>query len=359
MGQNTDRFYTSTIPPDTPRGTVLIDQMITTTMGARLARQANLYQQYTVNKLSFEIQTQTATTRPGGYVVAITNDPSVLIGTGITALQTANAMDGTITSKMWQSTIIHFKPDGRKFYCTAGEDPRLFSPGKLVLITDGTTDAPVDITVIMHWDITFYHAIRTPVLALLPQAVVTASYLYTGNESVRYTNWDPTTGTNDPALNAANSAYLENAIAGLPPIDTIGPNILWYLLPSPVPINNVEEGLVISEHCFFISIRVSDGHLQGVLHVLPSDQYIRWGTNTTLIMVQNSVLTPVTPSEYSGNAAVSFLARARKLPSANQQLMISKEYQEMPLQNLQKRLTPVQSKLEQLSNELARLSVIQ
>lgn len=328
-------------------------------MAPRLARYAALYQKWSVNSIRFEIQTQTATTRPGGYVVAITNDPSVLIGSGLTALSTANAMDGAITSKMWQSTVIRYHPDGTVYFCSAGDDPRLFSPGKLLLITDGETDASVDITVIMHWDITFYHAIRTPIINQLPQAGITASYLYTGNRAVRYANWDPVSNTSVPPIAGPGSTHLEMALSGVPPMDAVGSNILWYQLPHPVIVNNVEGDVTVAENCYFLSLRIVDGHYEGRVHNLPSDSHVKWGATNAIIMTQNTLLTPVTPAEFEGNAAVSFLALARKLPSVGQQLMISKEFQEHPLPESKMQLQQAQSKLEQLSSALAKLSLQQ
>nr|QXN75340.1 MAG: RNA-dependent RNA polymerase [Grapevine-associated bunya-like virus 2]QXN75417.1 MAG: hypothetical protein [Grapevine-associated noda-like virus 2] len=353
---NTDRLIQLTLPKGASKGSNIYDQVITPSIAARLRTQASLFQKIRYSKLEFEVQTQTPTTNSGGYVVAFLHDPQMEIGTGEGALRALTAVQGTRTSKFWQSTVMNVATTSQEYFTLNGQDIRLFSPGRFVVLSDGPPTEDVSITIIFRWTVHLTRPALQRPIARFPQAVVTASCLFSEDATgLKYFNWNPATNAKVPPQNNTTTAYhMQNAISGLPPLATAGNNVFWYRLPSPI---GVLVALGQLRRAFFVSFRVAtdtDGaiYYRGQLHEMPSDlgeNIINSGSPLDHMLVQGTRLDPIVPDEFSGNADEVFLVTASPSVSVNQQPMISKQYQTLKRSNSVPSLSNREAILEQLS----------
>lgn len=335
LESNTDRLHHETVPAGAPRGHVIYDQIITPAIAARLQTQASLFQKIHYKSLRFEIQTQTPTTNSGGYVVAFLHDPQMEVGTGEAALRALTAIQGTKTSKFWQSTDISVKTTQQEYYTLQGNDVRLFSPGRFIVLTDGPPTENVSITILFHWTVGLSRPALQRLVNRLPQGVVMASGLYSTVEGLRHANWNPQTNAfvPDPSEAKPEQLDLTNSVYGVPPVSALGTNILWYYLERTVTVQETgANGRVRNVN--FLSLRAAGTQLRGALHTFPSDAHTisaagAPGTDPDFVLWQGMRMTPITPGEYAGTAQGAFLVNVLPSVSVNRQPMISKEYLEI------------------------------
>lgn len=335
LESNTDRLFHITVPSGAPRGTIIYDQIITPAIAARLQTQASLFQKIHYKSLRFEVQTQTPTTNSGGYVVAFLHDPQMEVGTGEAALRALTAIQGTKTSKFWQSTDMAVKTTQQEYYTLQGNDVRLFSPGRFIVLTDGPPSSDVSITILFHWTVGLSRPALQRLVNRLPQGVVTASALYSTTEGLRYTNWNPNTNAFNPTIDPVvpESLNMETAIYGIPPLSSIGNNVLWYYLERTV---TVQEGATNPRvrNVNFVSLRAVANQLVARVHTFPSDEHTIYAEGAPagdpdFVMWQGMRMTPITPGEFTGNEDVAFLVNVLPSVSVNRQPMILKEFLEI------------------------------
>lgn len=358
LESNTDRLFHTTVPIGTARGSIIYDQIITPAIAARLQTQASLFQKIQYRSLRFEVQTQTPTTNSGGYVVAYLHDPQMEVGTGEAALRALTAIQGTKTSKFWQSTDMNVKTTQQEYFTLQGNDIRLFSPGRFVVLSDGAPSEAVSITILFHWTVGLTKPALQRLVNRLPQAVVMNTGLYSSAEGLRATNWNPSTNVFTPALPGGN-LDLQNAIYGVPPESSIGSTVLWYQPDRTIVVNETDTR---TRCAGFISLRYTDGNLRGQLHTLPSDAHVIFAaappagdTDVDWALFQGARATPITPGEFAGNEETSFLVSVLPSVSVNQQPMISKSYSEFkPTLSMQK-----QTNREDLLEKLSSLHLLQ
>jgi len=347
---NTDRLAHVVVSAGTARGSEIYSQVITPSVAARLRTQASLFQKIEYAKLRFEIQTQAPTTVSGGYVVAFLHDPEMDVGTGETALRSLTAVQNTTTSKFWQSSVFNLQTTKQQYYTLSGQDIRLFSPGRLVVMVDGTPSEDVSITILMHWTVKFTRPALQRLVASLPQVVVTSSILYASDTAVHYSNWSGG-NTFEPAIDgvAGVAGNLENALSGVPPASALGSNRYYVRIPQPVSINVQPDrggGVKIAN---FISLSWNDGHLHGDWCELPDDNFIIFPTLGRFEIVQGTRLTPVVPDEFFGSTGGPFLVTASPSVSVNRREMISKIYSALPTEESTIQPMPMESLQDKLS----------
>nr|WCR62112.1 MAG: capsid precursor protein [Nodaviridae sp.] len=328
---NTDRLYHTTLPRGAVRGSVIYDQVITPGIGRRLRQQAALFQKIKYKTLRFEVQTQTPTANGGGYVVAFLHDPAMEVGTGESALRALTAVQGTQTAKFWQSTVMSVQTTTQQYFTLNGNDIRLFSPGRFVVLSDGPPTEDVSITILFHWTVELTRPALQRPLNQLSQAVLVASQLWQDGEFVRYANWTGGANFVPPKIDTSpENLWMENAFTGLPPAQAFGANILFYQTPYPVKLAGNE---VLAN---FIGFRVdSDGHIRGSFYQLPGAGFELISTATPtqgyMVMVQNVRLTPVMADEFYGTTESTFLANVTRSVSVNQLPTICKSFQQVRL----------------------------
>lgn len=346
---NTDRLLQIDLPKGTPKGSIIFDQVITPAIAVRLRQQAALYQKIRYRSLKFEIQTQVPTTTAGGYVCAYLHDPNMQVGSGEVALRNLTAVQGTQTSKMWQSVVMNVKPTDMQYYTQSGSDVRLFSPGRLVILSDGVPNEDVKITVLFHWTVELYKPALQRFINQLPLLTQNCTHLVSWGTTIRFTNWDPATNTLSPDPNGTDSdgTYLENQFSGLPPLTSIGSNTIFYKLPYPIRVDVDSPSRTVN--AFFLGFRNVDGHYLAAFYDLPSTSRVLHVNDRRFETLQGMVLEPVVADEFTGTSVTSFLVTASPSVSVNQQSMICKTLSDNKPASSSTITTQIQSKLEALS----------
>ncbi|UOI84722.1 capsid protein [Ceratitis capitata nodavirus 1] len=349
---NTDRLIQKTIPAGMPTGGVVVDQIVSTTITDRLRAQASLYQRIRYIRLTFEIQTQTPTTVSGGYVAAFVKDPELVIGSGISGLKRLTAVQDAKTTKWWQSTVIDIKPNQMDYYCANGNDIRWFSPGRLVILCDGSPNQPVEVTVVLKWHVELKEPALQALPVTLPQVVLTATKL-------QYS--ERTSGGTDGRLRAfnTNSAGLDteikivDAFTGLPSIGTIAQlGGLWYQLPYPVTSSNSNSEIRTMHFIKFDQMNADD--LECELYALPlSNSKVEEHFEDNIYFVRGTTFSPIVSSEIlvDENSTSGFWI-ASPSPSVTQHLMISKRFQETQPAESSQLSTTVESQLSMLCQQM-------
>lgn len=350
----TDRLFTTTLRSQAERGTVIYDQAITPSLLPRLRQQAGVFQKICWHSLTFEIQTQTPTTTGGGYVVAFAVDPLLEVGSGQVALNAITTMQGAQTSKTWQSVVFSAPVTKNPLFVANGADLRLYSPGRLIVVVDGPPNVDVPITIIAKWTVSLSSPARVQLAQSIPQPTLTASFLYTGQEEVRFENWSPTSNSITPGVDDPKAKNMLTAFSGLMPL-SMYQSIVYYKMPHPVPILTTDpiSPLAMAEFIGF----VADGEtLVARLYRKPHPSEILYSSNSLyLVLSQGSLLFPISPREFSGNAAGAFLVVAQALSSAPGHSQVCKKLQMIqPDEQLDPSRATV-SDLTLLSEELNKL----
>nr|QXV86524.1 coat protein [Nodaviridae sp.] len=343
---NTDRLAAFTIKAGTARGTVMYDQIITPTITRRLSTQASLFQRVKYHKLTFDIQTQAPTTVSGGFVAAYYKDPSMDVGTGVEALNRMAAVQGSKTSKNWVSLEMPVTPSNDKLYTANGNDIRLFSPGRFRMLTDGTPSIDVNITINLVWTCTFSEPALQRLPLTLPLATLTASYLKTIDNSDELKAFNRTNqGEPDVAV------PMEDAFPMLPTASTIGPNVLFYQLPSPFMTLDSDGNPHVLHFMYF---KVGTTGLQLFLSSSPDVLDPIENAHQTYFAWRGFSATPVVPSEFIVPTSTSSgFWSVSQSPSVNQQSMISKQYLTPQRIESSSDSTTITDELSQLSTLLA------
>lgn len=339
---NTDRLLQTTIPSNYERGSVVLDQIVTSAITDRLRTQASLFQRIRYKHLTFEVQTQTATTTTGGYTVAFFKDPMMEVGSGESALKKLTAVQGAKTSKWWQSTVLEVHPNQMQYYCANGSDLRWFSPGRFVILTDGPPNETVSVTVIMKWTVELTEPAMQQIANTFPQAVLTATQLQyvfgtDGNKDGRLRAF------NRHSDGTYNEVNIENAFSGLPPLATFE-TIPYVTYQLPYPIATIDESAKLV-NCHFIRFaksNVPNVKLECDLVNSPfADADYSAHNGSEQIIFRGTAITPISASEFVvPSGSVGFWMTQPSI-SVNQQSMISKKYQTVtPIESSKQSITP-------------------
>jgi hypothetical protein len=326
---NTDRLIQVTIPAGTPRGSTIVDIPLPANSTPRMQTQSRLFQKWQVKRFTFTAQTQISTAVNGGYVMAHLRDPTMSIGTGEDALRNLTAVQGSQTSKNWQSTVLHVGAWEQSLFTANGNDPRLTTAGRLVMLVDGPPSVDMHITVTLSWTAYFsYPALQSLPLAL-PQLVLLASALQSSGASdgiVNPVNWNPATNAYT-AIADHSTAFL-----GLPRDLTILNSItLFYRTPQFTVKHGGDDHIVN-----FLAVDAVSGQVRVRMTEAPSIAALTYGTDVNVIAWQGDTFMPVTPSEFTGTAEPpSGFWHASPFLSAQKQPMTSKEYQTVPIPQLE------------------------
>lgn len=130
-------------------GTVVFDLEINPNLFPRLRRIASAYQRYRFTKLDFLVQPMCPSTTGGGWVAGLIPDP-------LDENLTFDALQATLGSevyKWWEGMEVPspaMNPD--RLWTSEGENARLYSPGRFVVLAVGTNTDIVNLSVICHWE---------------------------------------------------------------------------------------------------------------------------------------------------------------------------------------------------------------
>lgn len=331
---NTDRLLHITLAAGTPPGTFIYRQNITPSIIPRLTDFANQYQKIVYEELHFEVQTQTGTGVSGGYVVGFSNDPSLEIPSGQQGLVQLTALQGSKTSKNWDSVTFRAPVNKCPYYCAPGSEVRLYSPGTFYVLSDGPPNMDVTMTVTLRWKARLYDpAIQNPI-DQYPQLTVLSTGLRveSGTHRIHAVNQD--------LSGVYTRVFLDKALGGIPNPDKLSQPI-FYRLPYPAPLISSPSGSspVQLQSCQFVRLSydtsVPEGEDRYILDTMESaygNGFITSHDNLEHpFFWQGDNLTPINQGEYLGTAASRGFYRASPHPSVNGVSMISKRFQSIPL----------------------------
>lgn len=136
-------------------GAVMVDLSISPEITPRLSHIAQAYQRVRYKKLVFHIVSMCPTTTAGGIATAFVADPTDVLGGGTDALNRVVAQAGAKITKIWQSAIVRASITGDLLYTSEPPlgDQRLYSPGRLWMVSESKFSSVVPITVYMEWEV--------------------------------------------------------------------------------------------------------------------------------------------------------------------------------------------------------------
>lgn len=135
-------------------GDVMLQSMVTPADFARLKGIAKSFQRIKWVELSFEVHMQNSSATPGGYVAGFVPDPEDSFEGSEDDLNRLTSSPGSKTQKMWESCFVKARPPKTLLFTSSSVEPRLFSPGQFILLTDGETSATdSSCTVFVHWKV--------------------------------------------------------------------------------------------------------------------------------------------------------------------------------------------------------------
>lgn len=187
-------------------GTVVVDELLSSSSFARLARVAGAYQKVRYRKLTFRIVPMMSTATGGGYVAAFVRDPSdVPPSNSLDLLNWVTSQQGSVTTKWWQTADIAVGVADRTYYTSSSEEVREYSPGRLVVVVDGKATAQGPMTVFADWSVVLTHAsLESAVGPDRSDHTVVLRNLWTKDTNQYVWSYDPTktdtTGSPNPDL---------------------------------------------------------------------------------------------------------------------------------------------------------------
>lgn len=124
--------------------------MIDANVSTRLNALSTAYQRIKWDKIRVTVTPQASATTNGGYVCGMVMDPSDDHQTAVDLSST----EGSQTKKFYETAIVTPKPVKTLLFTSAGEDPRLSSPGRFWIISEGQPSSDLNIIVTLEWAVT-------------------------------------------------------------------------------------------------------------------------------------------------------------------------------------------------------------
>lgn len=134
--------------------TIILDTPVTAQTLPRLEKISETFQRIKWHKLHFRVVPQVSTASSGGYVASFFADPSDQVSPTQFGLSKMTSQQGAKTCKWWETAKL-VSPLGKDTLFTSftPEDPRLGSPGKVVIACDGKASQRGGLTVYVDWDV--------------------------------------------------------------------------------------------------------------------------------------------------------------------------------------------------------------
>lgn len=185
-------------------GQVVMDELLSASSFARLARVAGAYQKIRYRKLVFRVVPMLATTVSGGYVAAFVRDPADMAPAGpLALLNWITSQQGSVTTKWWQTAELVCPVGDRTYYTSSSEEVREYSPGRLVVVADGRSSAAGAMTVFADWHVSLEHAsLEAAVSPTRPDHTTVLRNIWTKDANMYVWSYDPSktgdSGTPNP-----------------------------------------------------------------------------------------------------------------------------------------------------------------
>lgn len=136
-------------------GSMLLDFFVAPGSFKRLSKVASAFQRIRYRSLVFRVEPQISATSSGGYVAGFVSDPDDYVG----GLDELTSTAHSVTTKMWQSASVTARIPNRLFYTSVGIEPREQSPGRFLVMVDGSATQEGSMTVFCDWSVELSGAI--------------------------------------------------------------------------------------------------------------------------------------------------------------------------------------------------------
>lgn len=145
-------------------GQYLANVLITPEIFERLKIVAEAFQRIQYLSLVFEVVPYVNAMASGGYVAAIVKDPTDLgpvTAVAESGLSWLSAQEGAVSTKIWQAATLTARFTDL-YYTSDSVEIRQSSPGRLVVMVDGTATQDGSITIYAKWKVRLSHAALEP-----------------------------------------------------------------------------------------------------------------------------------------------------------------------------------------------------
>lgn len=139
-----DRIDSFTV---TDKSALFYSVPITSGLSLRLSNVAKAFQRISWLSCTIRVIPQAPLTTKGGYVAGFVMDPSDL---AVTADE-LTATQGSRTCKWYETCVSHMPAKKQLLYTSAGEDPRLSSPGTFWVVSEGNPAESIQVVVTISW----------------------------------------------------------------------------------------------------------------------------------------------------------------------------------------------------------------
>lgn len=148
-------------------GSTIFDVLITPEVLPELAQVASTYQKIHYNRLTFELSAHMPTNSSGGYIMAFRPDPADKLPVEpLQKKQVATSTPGSVKDSIWVSRSLTVTAGNgrnanqclpqRQFYTSKSADLRMYSPGSLWVIADGTINQAGNWSLSISWDVSLH-----------------------------------------------------------------------------------------------------------------------------------------------------------------------------------------------------------
>jgi len=151
----TDRLLSVENITKVPTGNTFMEYVVTPSSFPRLARMASAFQRIRWKRLVFHVQPHVTTSSSGGYVASFVADPTDDVPSGAEGLNILTSQACSRTANIYEPSKLVVPARDLKglMYTSQAGAPRLFSPGKFVLMADGAATQEGSLVVTCEWEV--------------------------------------------------------------------------------------------------------------------------------------------------------------------------------------------------------------
>lgn len=145
-------------------------------MTPRLQAMSSAFQRIHYVRLVAEVVALGSSIGTGGYVIGFVADPSDSTPT-IAQLQ---SQAGARTCKVWENCSVTLAVPNTLYYTSRDNEPRWYSPGRLVVLVDGSISSSGNLVINLHWSVRLSIPTATPPTILRDITVTRNLYVIPG-----------------------------------------------------------------------------------------------------------------------------------------------------------------------------------
>lgn len=133
----------------TALGAIILDVLAEASMSKRLQTLSQAFERITFLSLTYRVTPKAASIITGGYVAGFVPDPEDSISTVESLLATQGAQSG----HWWETREVRPRLERKQLFTHQGNEVRLRSPGRFVLISDGASTGSLPLSVDVEWTV--------------------------------------------------------------------------------------------------------------------------------------------------------------------------------------------------------------